>query len=356
MSIKTGAKSRGVAFVQGSAWGTAVAVGSGRGIRTTSFSDPPSPGHEPLPREHIGDAYEGDMDKGGQSRTYTTTHDLYYGGNCGELLAYIFGTSGAPTDNTGSYTHAITMADALAKFATWVADKGGSGTVPWEYASAMARRMTISGEGQGRVTVEIEWLGDALSTASSTNTSTEMDAVTLVAVNGGAVKHTDGVFRVNAQGGAGLASPTDDIAVSRWAVIIERPLSLDFLTGSANIAQPCEENVAATVRVEFTLRSYTDTTWVDYWNGSSAPVELKADMTYSSGFTPSGGLEMTYLFQFPRLILAEEPPAPIPGKDRIPHTIVMMGLEAASAPTGMSGITKPAHAVVEDEDSGAYLA
>jgi len=341
-----------VGFIQGTTWGTPVAVGAGRGLRLRSFDDSGG-GHEPLPREDIGDAYGSKFDKGGERRSVTLSGDAYYGGNVFELWAYMFGTSGAPTNNTGSYTHTLTMTDAIAKFLTLCAGKRSS-QKPWEYDSMIAQSLTIRGAGAGRVTYEIIFLGGTLDTASSTNTATEIQALTTPTLQQ-AMKFTDGVFRMNAASGSGLVAG-DAFVILDFELSIARPLTEDFGTGSASMLQPCEDGPAADVMLSVTLRDYNTEQFITWWNGVSEATSLKGDLIFSSGLTPASGLELTATFQFPELVVANEPDAPISGPTRIPHTIRFKCFEASSAPTGMSGVTKPVHLVVEDTDSSAYLA
>ena len=154
MSINTGAGSGGVGFSQGSTWGTAVACAAGDQIRCSSLDD--SNGFEELPRDDIGDMNGSASDIGAQRRTIIVRGDCYYGANLSRILAFAFGTSGAPTDNTSTYTHALTFTDALTKYATLIIGKV-AGAKPYEFASMMCRRLTITGSGSGRVSYESEW-------------------------------------------------------------------------------------------------------------------------------------------------------------------------------------------------------
>lgn len=353
MAINTGAGSGGVGFVQGSTWLTAVAVGANRQIRLERFDD--SGGRvEELPCVEIGNPTGSVSQEGGETRRVTLMGYCYYGANCAEFLSYIFGTSGAPTDNTGSYTHTLTWTDLLTKFMTLVVGKRAS-QKPWEYASMMARRLVIRASGQGRLEWEMTLVGGALDTNSSTNTTTELAALTVPNGTRPAVRLTDGVFRVNAQAGSGLSSG-DALTIVGFELTIERPLAEDFGTGSSVVLQPAEEGESRiTLAVDF--RDYNAETWVNAWETGTngVPTEYKADLVLSSGVTPASGLELKWTFSFPRLYVAGSPTAPLDGPGRIPHRVTFHCVEAASAPTGMSGITKPVHLVVEDEDSAAYL-
>lgn len=350
MAITTGAiSSGGFGFAQGTTWGTAVACGSGRGLRLRSENI--TGGFASLPKDHISDAWGAPPDIGSESWSGTIASDAYYGGNVPEVWAYVFGTSGSPSGST-TYTHTTDLADSLGDFATFAIGKRASAK-PWEFASMMARRLVIRGSGNGRVTWEMDWVGGPLSRSSSTNTTTTLAALTIPTLER-AMLFTDGVFRINAQSGGSLGS-SDVVSIAGFELVIERPLAVDFLTGASYVAQPSEDGPCS-VTLAIDLRSYDADTYIDLWDGASTPTERKADLVFSSGVTPTGGSELKMTFSFPRMTLMESPQAPVSGTGRVPHRLLFKCVEASSAPTGMTGITKPVRLVNIDEDSSAYLA
>jgi len=353
MALAIGALSEGFAFEQGSTWGTAVAVGAGDGMDLRSFSSGGG-GVQLDPRDTLGNPNGDTFDNGVELWSPTADFDLFYGGGCGRFLSYIFGTSGAPTDNTGSYTHTLDWTNSLTKFAT-IVNSYRSGQKWHEFASAKMSSLTIQGSGQGRVTGSATWIASARDRDSSTNTTTQTDAVT-VPTKRVAVYHHQGVFRINAQTGGAL-SGSDNVSVGGFTIEMRRPLAQDVNTGgNARVDDPCEDGlneVYLTVR----LPSYNAETYLALVEGVvGSPTEQKATLTFSSGYTPASGLEMTQTWNFPRLVLAQVPDATISGPQRIPHEVRFRCLTASSAPTGMTGITEPISLVIEDEVSSAYLA
>lgn len=362
MGITTGAKAgngaAAVAFEQGTTWNTPVAVGAGDGLRI--LSEAIGGGAGVLERETVGLPWGDKPDQGPESWRGPLRGDLFYNGNCGRFLAYVFGTSGAPTQtppSTGTtYLHVCDIANSLAKFLTLViarrAQVGGS--VKWhEYKSAMMLRVKFTGSGNGRVTWEAEVIASALDRDSSTNTTTQTDAVTVPTILG-AVRFADGLFRINAQAGGALASTTDDVGIAGFELEIMRPLAADFLAdGTGVLALPAEENVCD-VRLRVDLRSYDADTWIAAW---LAGTEYKADLKFTgTGKAPASGSDPYFQFQFPRLVLATQPQANIPGRGRIPHRVEFKALVASAAPTGMTGVTQPVRLNVLDTDTAAYLA
>lgn len=356
-AISTGANvGNGVtaaAFEQGSTWNTAVAVGAGDGFKLLSESV--VGGAIALPRESVGLQWGDVVDRGAEDHAGAIRGNLYYGGNCGKLLSYFFGTSGSPTQtppSTGtSYLHAVTLEDALDVFMTLCMGKR-PGQKWWEYASAMVAELRLRGEGNGRVTFELSLIASTLDRDSSTNTTTQTDAVTVAAIEG-AVRFPEGLFRINAQGGSGLASPTDDIDIASFELVARRDLSRDFLAdGTAVVAQPAEQGPCE-VMLTVSTRSYDAETWKAAW---AAGTEYKWDLKFTgTGLDGGSGADPYYLFQSPRAVVAEDPQASIGSRNRITHTITFKSIKAASAPTGMSGITQPLAMSVMDKVSGAYL-
>lgn len=350
MAINTGAGSGGIGFEQGSTWGTAVACGANDQVRTLTFND--GGGFEEQENQEVGNAYGEAADRGDEAREVVWTGNCYYGSSCGRLLSYIFGTSGAPTNNTGSYTHTLTMTDVLTKFMTIIAGKR-TGQKPWEYASMKARRLLLRAEGRGRLSWELTLVGGGLDKNSSTNTTTELAALTIRDSTRPVLRLGDATFRINAQGGSALASTTDDVQIVGFEMVIERQMPVDFGTESALVLEPFDDG-DVNVMLTIDYRAYSSDTFIDAWDTDSTPTEYKADIVFSSGITPASGQELTWTFSFPRL-QPKPSTTPITGRNRIAHRVSFKCLEASSAPSGMSGITKPVHLVIEDEDSGTYL-
>lgn len=361
MPITTGAKAgNGVAaaaFEQGSTWGTAVAVGASDGVRILSESI--QGGRGVLERATLGLPWGDKPDAGPEGWAGSLNGDLFYNANCGKFLSYVFGTSGSPTQtppSTGTtYLHVCDLANSLTKFFTLViarrAQVGGS--TKWhEYDSTMMSRVVFRGAGNGRVTFEASVVANALDRDSSTNTTTQTDAVTIPTVLG-AVRFADGLFRINAQAGSALASTTDDLGIAGFELEIMRPLPQDFLAdGTGGMAQPAEED-ACLVMLRIDLRSYDADTWIAAW---AAGTEYKADLKFTgTGLAPASGSDPYFQFQFPRLVLASQPQANIPGRGRVPHRVEFKGLVASSAPSGMTGVTQPVRLNVLDTDTAAYL-
>lgn len=360
MPINSGAQAGNATYVaaaaieQGSTWNTAVAVGAGDGIAITGESI--TGGRAALPREDIGFPFGQQPDVGAEMHRGSVEFDLMHGGGHGKLMSLFFGTQTAATQtgggSAGSYLHICALQTALTKFATLCISKRASAKW-WQYASVMARKLTLSGQGNERVKGSIEFLCSTLDRDSSTNTTTETDAVT-VPTRRGLSYAKQGLFRLNAQAGGALSSTTDDVPILGFTLTAERKLSEDMLIdGTGTIAQPAEEDETE-IMLDVTFRSYDAETWIAAY---LAKTEYKADLKFLSGYTPSGSgsVELYILLNFARMVVAEQPQAPVSGRGRIPHTVRFKVLTPSAAPTGMSGLTQPFELRVMDEVSSAYL-
>lgn len=352
-----GAKAGGFAFVQGTTWGTPVAVAANGGIKIERQAD--NGGQESLPNEDLGDPAGSAPDIGNEGWMPEDSGKCRYG-NFGRYLAYIFGTSGAPAQtgggSSGSYLHTLTWQDTLTKFMTAVYGKR-AGAIPHEFPSRKIKELTIGFTEGGQLTFRINGVACSRERASSTNTYAVFAAAT-VRAGRQQIMGTHATFRMNAQAGGALASTTDDISIRGWELRIRRPMSIQHDTQSTIATEPYEDGPC---EVEFTikLRSYEADTYLALWEDLNTPTPKKADIKFLSTFTPPGaGSVPLYLqFDFPHLVVKQAPATDVPGAGRIPHEVTFKCINppANTAPTGMTAVG-PVQAFVMDEVTTAYLA
>lgn len=354
---ETGAKAGGFAFVQGSTWGTPVAVAANGGLKLTSYSE--NGGQEALPNEELGDTAGSAPDIGNEGYMPEFNGKCRYG-NFGRLLAYIFGTSGAPAQtgggSSGSYLHTLTWQDTLTKFMT-AALGVRAGAIPHEFPSNKIREISIAFTDGGQVTFKVNGVACSRTRASATNTANVFAAAT-VRAGRQQIMGTHATFRLNAQAGGALASTTDDVSIRGFELTIRRPLSIQHDTQSTIASEPFEDGPTE-VELTITLRSYEADTYIALWESLTTPTPKKADIKFLSSFTPSGsGSVPLYLqFDFPNLMVKASPATDVPGAGRIPHRVTFKCVNppANTAPTGMTAVG-PVQAFVMDEISTAYLA
>jgi hypothetical protein len=166
-----------IAATKGSAWGTAVALPAASGMLINSLSgftfardyDPADEADTPVIRSG--------------SLTQVKPVDFTLGFDCrydpgalGMLIALLFGTAGTPTTLvTGAYKHTFQWADSgYGKFATVVAEYPSK---IYEVPSAKPTEFSLK-VNKGIMAGDLKLRGNTLIETSTTNTATQMDALT----------------------------------------------------------------------------------------------------------------------------------------------------------------------------------
>ena len=247
------------------------------------------------------------------------------------LLALLFGTAGIPTQQgtTTAYLHTFQLANKIPGFYTYATEKLDKFHV---IRSAKPYKASFTFDG-GRVKLSISNKGDKLIDDSATITSL---ANATIADKFNRVLSKQGLFRMNTQTGAALASPTDDIKVKNFTLDIERVLEGGSFTADSLTCLELLETAKLSLKLtlEFVRMDATNELYFANW---LAEAEKKADITFTGAL-----IETPYyykaLFQFPRLKVED---VEYSDEGIIPAKITLRGLEASSAPTGMTGITKP---------------
>jgi hypothetical protein len=146
-------------------------------------------------------------------------------------------------------------------------------------------------------------------------------------------RHT--FFRMNLQSGAALASPTDDVKIKDFTLEIERKIDSVWSSQSRAIVEPAETD-KPTIKLTLNLNRMNAANKL-YFAQWIAETEKKADLTFIGALIAS--TYYYYLkFHFPRLKLED---VEYPDANVIPAKVILRGLEADTAPEGMTGITKP---------------
>jgi len=324
----------------GSTWQTAVECGANDGIRIDSSSV--SGGKEVVADGSLtGDAFGNAPQIGQEVHRGGPTGLFRYGGRCAELLAWIFGTAGAPSEVEASYeyTHALSVETRLGDFATYCERKGD--VAVWEYASAKLSRFTLEISGRGPATFDTDMiLGGLTEDDSGTNTLATFANVTvrnpLTPVFLG-----DCRFRLNGQAAGALGSG-DVLKPNVIRIIFDRRLQEDFLADQSigRVVSNPEEDGDLEMYLEIGFPKYAAATYRALVDDGT---EKKADLYITSAAAAltgaASGLYHEYDFDFPRLIPVERPENALSGPGRIPDGVTFKVITAGSNPTGMSSTT-----------------
>lgn len=167
-------------------------------------------------------------------------------------------------------------------------------------------------------------------TDSSVNTSGTFANVTF-RETANRVLYSQGVIRMNAQGGDTLASPTDNIYPKSFELSFKRKMSGMYgVGGSFDVVDEPTNDGQPETKLKLEFPRYTANTYFTDWDANNAK---KLDMTFA------GAGSRSLLLQFPNLKFAS---VDLPIEQGIlKHPAEFNCLSAAVAPTGMSGVTKP---------------
>ena len=342
-------------IVEATTWGTEVAVGALGQIVPSSID---------ISRENrafledpglLGSAWGNPGQIGAKASEITLNARLRYGDRIPKLLAFALGADAVT--GASPYTHTMTIADRLTKFLTvaWQEVANATSTVYVSLPSAMIEETRLRWDGEAPGEASFNLVASELARDAGVNGSTQFTNLTR-SDSAIPVLLTDGLFRLNAASGSTLAAG-DNLKPRMIELVIRRPLTRPFLADSAvagKISQPVEADVAEVLlNLEFVGKGAASAfaSLVDEWEDRyEAATELKATLDFT-GPSPN-----TFGFSFPRLQIVRMPPQAVPGSGRYPLRVEMRALEASTAPSGMSGITKPVRSVVVDAVSAAYIA
>lgn len=324
------------AMIKGVTWGTAVNAGAaGCGIT------PGNPGafklqQQILEVDDVVNANETGIDLGNINPTDFSLdfNGFQWDGNEAKLLAMLLGTAGTPTGAGTAKTHTLAMKDTIeGLFLTYAVEKGSKiHVVP----SAKVIKASF-GVNNGLIKATFGLRGQTVEDNNGVVTS--MSAVTYPSIHKRA-RFNQAVFRVNAQSGAGLASPTDVVEPRNFTLDIERKVDSEHVSGSKLIIEP-RENTKPQVKLtmEFPRIAAGNEAYFADWK---AGTEKKADIVIT-GPLIDGSDYYTLKFEFPRLIIED---VDYPDGAIIPAKVTFRAVVADAAPTGMTGLTKPVTATL----------
>lgn len=259
------------------------------------------------------------------------------------LEACAMGSPATPTvvSSTGgnAYQHVIDLAPSVSgRGITFAVEYGGAGFSPYvqELTSARVYGFSWSVGGAGVISESFRLLGTKPTITSSVNFNSTLASAT-VPDFGNKIFRKHGVFRLNAQAGGSLTS-TDAVQIEDASFEFTRVNDAPFVFGSDTIIEPAD-NGFPTVRLSVTFPRMTtvsaNSMYLLLQNGGA----WKGDLTFTGSLINSA-TSQAVLYQFPYLEL-QEFSTPLTGANQVKPTAAFMLKEVASAPTGMSGVTRP---------------
>jgi hypothetical protein len=193
-------------------------------------------------------------------------------------------------------------------------------------SSAIIESLEITADGDGRIVFNISLKGNTISDGAGT----ELDTVTYKAQDG-VFKFSSLVLRMNAQGGAALASG-DEITITDFRLKMTRPSDQVVPAGDSAIIQP-KQGGFPEFELEFTIPR-RDTSSETIYDAFKAETLQKADMVFSGS---SASRELKIELPQVKIVSCESP------RDEVITCKVSAQLQkASSTPTGMTtGILAP---------------
>lgn len=270
-------------------------------------------------------------------------------GNSVDLLwALAMGDGGGSPTNLGSgaYTHVLDLADSHSEYFNIAFDKIVS---VHEIPSAVINSISFTAEAQSLPAVTCDIIGSDLSVAGQSLASvTSLDTT-------GDTYHLNlnkAKFRINARTGASLTDADVEL-ISEFTLTLNNNFARDYTanTDCDGIIRLPTRQGQPLVTLAFTFPEYDTNKWR---TGFEARTDYKIDLEFC-GPAIGGGFEYSYLFQFPNCRIVEIPDNSIGGPDRLPNRVVMQAFDVASAPSGMSGVTKPFRLSITNRRSSAML-
>jgi len=330
-----------------STWGTAVALGAGNEIKIGSMagmvmSRDYSPGkYADTPFVSMGaltDVKPPDV---------TLGFDHYYDpGALGVLMALLFGTAGAPSQQGGTtaYKHTLQWADlATGLFATLCAEFPGK-----IYEVASFKPLSLGFKvGDGRIKGELKGRGNTVIDTSATNTATQIDALTWVGQDAPAL-FAHASIKINGES-AGDVTAATALECSGFDLDFARGLDAQLVAGSQTIIEPAESGFPEVkLKLDFPRMNATNAAFLATM---IAETTQKALITLTSPLEAGTAYPYSWKFFFPRLRIVGNPPS---WDEIVKNGLELVAEAAAAAPTGMS-YTRPYIEIINKQSTN-YLA
>ena len=340
------------AYDQAATWGTAVDVNTSGAEVLQSDSGDFLAKPEQLPDNTLGNSYIRNIDNGNVNVVPSPSGFLYHEGQALMMLTHVIGSdSSAQVNATADYDHTMDPVVKPSLFGTYVYDDG---VVRREIKSFKPSGFNIRGESGGFYTWTFNGRGDDILTSSQTNTSISSATATTETL-----KATFGETElvINDESAGSLSSPTDRLCPIVIEIDFQRDQAADYTACGASDGgvefltdQPLEEGPAIlTINLEFP--EYSNVTLLDDLRDGSTK---KMTIINNGPLTgESGSQRYSFTWSFPSLKIQDITTA-TSDFGRIVKSMTLQGLQASSAPTGLSGITDLFRLIIRNQRTTDY--
>jgi hypothetical protein len=330
-------------------WGTALACGANNGVLILPFGLKKTRGA--LVDDSLGNYFAKEQSLGETKVEGTLPMYLRYDG-IDLLIALAMGaTGGAPVQQgaTSAYAQKFTLANSPdGLFATLAVHNGVNID---EYTSVKATGFALKGEVGKPLQITFDLAAIDRITNSPVNTTATFAGVTHFET-ANRVLMSQGVFRMNAQGGAALADG-DKIYPGSFELTFKRKMRGVYGAGSSSdrIDEPTNDGEPEVkLKLEFPRYTSTQKGWFEDWDAGS---NKKMDIVFT-GAQIQSPYNRSFKLSFPNLAIAG---AELPiEKGILKAPLEFNCLACDSAPSGMTGVTLPFQADVVNRQSANVLA
>lgn len=336
-----------VAAKKASAWGTAVACGVQDGVVILPHTLLKK--REPLTDDSLGNYFPEASDEGEVTVQGDLPAYLRYDG-LDLLVALAMGqTGGAPVqqDTTAAYAQSFKLSESTdGLFACFALDNQVNVD---EYTSVKVTGFTIRGEVGKPLGITFHALADDRLTGSAVNTQATFANVTDFE-SANRVLMGQGVIRMNAQDGAALGAG-DEIYPSAFELTFKRKMRgvHGASSGGDTIDEPTNDGTPA-ISLKLEFPRYSASTYFEDWDSGNLK---KLDMLFTGAEIESPySREFRLLFPNLKISSAELPVE----RGILRHPLEFICLSCDTAPSGMSGVTKPFQLDVINRRSADVLA
>lgn len=265
---------------------------------------------------------------------YDDHNYIFDGLAMGSPAAVTISTSAA--GQTTTWRHQFDLADSIDGLGMTLAiDKN---LYVEELTSAKVHGFTVTNEDNGAMQVSYKVLGNQPTNISSVNINSTLAGATYPAL-GNRVIQQQGTFRMNLHS-AGSLTTTDRVPAQKISFSFDRPQDAPHVFGQAFVDEPAD-NGHPTFELEVEYPRMNTPSANSLFAGLRSSTAFKADWTFT-GTQVNSTDAYTVLFQFPYIQLMEDGfQAATDGASQVKPKAKFRAALAQSAPTGMSGITRP---------------
>jgi hypothetical protein len=318
-------------------WGVAASVTKGLHLESDA-------GLTPQPQYVESETFNQGFLRGAQVGDFTApdltiTQQARYEDHAYILESLFMGSPVAPTvvSSTGgnAYQHILDLSPKVDGLGITLAFRRGDFYTE-ELTSAKVYGLSETFGNGGVVSQSFRLMGSKPTNQSSINTNSTVGGASYPDF-GNRIFRKHGTFRMNLASGGSLTA-ADAIALESFAPEFSRPQDAPFVTGQDFVYEP-GDNGFPELSVRVTFPRMTTVTANSMYRFLTAGTALKADMTYT-GANVNSVTTYSKTYQMPNVEL-QEWSAPLTGANQVKPVATLRLKEAAAAPTGMTGVTRP---------------